>query len=133
MEGSKPHWWAKYDYFHPTDIDVEEATQIYGLPFVARGFTRPGREPLFARWDYTSDEVYGYILDGNWKDSLPYKRFGWCVGFTEEGLKVADRYRGFVYAAGECPSVERSAAEIWNAASRARAFLQRERLSTGKG
>lgn len=117
-----PYWWVKYDYFHPTDLDAEAEVEVEGLTMTARGFSPapPDKNPLMVRWDWSDGTVEAYVLDGNWKDSLPYKRFGWAVGYTKKGIEAVPRYAGHWYAAGEAATVESAVKSMQGAIGRAR-------------
>ena len=118
-----PYWWSKYDSYHQTDIDHEEAVELEGLSLTGRGST--SLESRLIRWDWSDEFLEGYILDGNWKDSLPFKRFGWVVGFNAKGLEAMPRYYGFWFAAGEARSLQSAVVALKSAAARAGALLKK--------
>jgi hypothetical protein len=116
-----PYWFDKYDYYHPTDIDHEEPVELDGLPFIGRGFTRP--TPKCIRWDWSNEYLEGYILDGNWKDSLPFTRFGWALRFTNKGVEKVPRYEGLWFGSGETGTLTASAKALALSAGRALRLL----------
>lgn len=109
-----PHWWVKYD--RQVESDVSEEVEIEGVPLMARGLTNPAKT---LRWEWGSEYLEGYILDGNWEESLTLKRYGWVVGFNKAGLEEQPRYGGFWFAAGEAPTLVLAVRSMQSAALRA--------------
>jgi hypothetical protein len=118
-----PYWFDKYDYYHPTDIDHEETVEFDGLTCIGRGFTRPA--PKCIRWDWSDEFLEGYILDGNWKNKVPFTRFGWALRFTPTGVERLPRYAGLWFGAGETGKLAEAVSLMKSAAARAGALLKK--------
>ena len=101
-----PTWWGDYDNMRA--CDYTDFVELDGLEFTVQGREPTGsqktRMPL--RWGYEEKYVEGYILDCNWKHSLPYKRFGWAIGASPNGVEVIPELDGRWLIAGEAGSLK---------------------------
>ena len=121
-----PTWWEDYDNMR--GCEYTDFSEIEGLTFTVQGREPTGRKktrmPL--RWGYEEKYVEGYVLDGNWMHSLPYKRFGWAIGASPTGVEVIPELDGRWLAAGEAGSLKTAVNEFRRAILRLNKEIQAE-------
>jgi hypothetical protein len=122
-EAHLPPWWTRYD--SERVCDYTEFIELHAVQFQVDGIephgSRKARKPV--RWSYRDSGVEGYILDGNWKDALPFKRFGWVVGASAERIEAEPRLDGLWLIAGEAGSFRSAVKTFMLDIKRAKAIL----------
>ena len=103
-----PVWWFDYD-----DINYGEytdAVELEGMAFRVHGREPTGRQKArrAIQWHYEEKYVEGYILDGCWFNeySLPFKRYGWAVAASPNGVDKVPELDGRWLVAGEAQSLK---------------------------
>ena len=109
-----PHWWSKYSDYNAADAASSEEVEVEDVKLMCHDNVR---------WDWEDEHLEAYILDVNWKQNLPYRRFAWVLGFNDKGELQIPRYAGFWFSTGEASSLNAAANEIKHAAKRARALM----------
>ena len=104
-EPELPTWWFAYD---GTDCDYTDFVELEGMAFVVRGREPTGRQKtrMDLRWHYQGNYVEGHILDGCWMHYFPFKRYGWAVGASPDGVHIVPELDGRWLVAGEARSLK---------------------------